>query len=486
MPSSLLQLDAVHEPDLDPDREHVLDEVGALLSRLTQSEFGVGSVLDTAGRRAGVMATAVADLHGGRWPAMLLAGDVVAGLALDQTWQRQQIDRLAADLAPIVELPADEVRLAVFVAAVSDPRLLALPPGLAIETTLRLLMAFAPVTSATFWLRDETRGPRCVVRLGAAARRTRAAATAALRDPDRSPPDTTAVPVRRWQHVFGVLAIQPENRPGSQPGAYVQEAARMLGLALEREALLDRGAARERALVEASERRLARFGYDLHDGPLQDIGAARRELCLLRRALAEALPPGEAALSALAQLDRVEEIVQTGEAGLRQLALSAESPAVLARSFPALLERTMSSFTEATGIAADLRLAGELDSLTGSQRIALLHVIEEALTNVREHSHATAVRVCIARGRDRVEAEIVDDGRGFEVEQTLVRAARRGRLGLVGMSERTLLLGGAFDVHSRPGGPTTVSVTLPAWRPLGSPEPAPGEADDLDAVVLWT
>jgi signal transduction histidine kinase len=486
LPSSPPQLDFVLARDSRPDAGAILDEVETLLLGLVQTEPAARSVLESARERANGVCGPLGAEHRGRWPAVMLAGEVVAGLALDQPWEPEQIDRLAQGLAGLIGLPAGEARHAVFAAAIADPRLLSLPPGLAIEVTLRLLMAFTGVASTTFWLRDEELALRCVVRLGGAARRTRAVAQAALRAADQQAAASVsqgAVPVRRWQHVAGVLAVQP-HKDRSDAELYVKEAARMLGLALEREALLDRAAARERALVEASERRLTRLGYDVHDGPLQDIGAARRELCLLRDSLAELQEPG--AMAALVQLRRVEEIVRTAESGLRQLALSAESPAVLARSFPALLEHTVSAFGQETGIAADLRLAGDIDSLTGSQRIALLHVIEEALTNVREHSGAGSVRVCIARARDRVEVEISDNGRGFEVERTLVKAARRGRLGLVGMSERTLLLGGSFDIRSRPGGPTTVALTLPEWRPLGSAEPDTASVEDLDAVVLWT
>jgi signal transduction histidine kinase len=65
-----------------------------------------------------------------------------------------------------------------------------------------------------------------------------------------------------------------------------------------------------------------------------------------------------------------------------------------------------------------------------------------------------------------VDATITDNGRGFDVERTLAQAARRGRLGLVGVFERIRLLGGTCDVRSRPGGPTTISVALPRWYPL--------------------
>ena len=58
---------------------------------------------------------------------------------------------------------------------------------------------------------------------------------------------------------------------------------------------------------------------------------------------------------------------------------------------------------------------------------------------------------------------ITDDGRGFEPEAELVRAARGGHLGLVGMHERVRMLGGLTRIDSRPGGPTRISARIPPW-----------------------
>jgi signal transduction histidine kinase len=68
--------------------------------------------------------------------------------------------------------------------------------------------------------------------------------------------------------------------------------------------------------------------------------------------------------------------------------------------------------------------------------------------------------------RRGVHASVVDNGCGFDVGQTLPAAARKGRLGLVGMSERVRLLGGRLDVESRVGGPTTITASLPWWNPV--------------------
>jgi signal transduction histidine kinase len=60
-----------------------------------------------------------------------------------------------------------------------------------------------------------------------------------------------------------------------------------------------------------------------------------------------------------------------------------------------------------------------------------------------------------------VRATVTDDGSGFEPETALIRAAREGHLGLVGMHERVRMLGGDTQIESRPGGPTVISVVIP-------------------------
>jgi signal transduction histidine kinase len=108
-----------------------------------------------------------------------------------------------------------------------------------------------------------------------------------------------------------------------------------------------------------------------------------------------------------------------------------------------------------------VRFAGDFTGLTDSQHITLLGLIRESLSNIREHSDADDVSILISSTRDGVDATVTDDGRGFDPETSLMRAAREGHLGLVGMHERVRLLGGQTQIESRPGGPTRISVSLP-------------------------
>jgi signal transduction histidine kinase len=159
---------------------------------------------------------------------------------------------------------------------------------------------------------------------------------------------------------------------------------------------------------------------------------------------------------------RLEDIDQT----LRELSHSLESSRIGTNPLADTLRQELAGFDRRAGIDADLTVSGSFDTLSPSQRIAIFRIAQEALANVREHSAASKVSVSLEQMVDGVRLAICDDGAGFDVAQTVVAAARRGRLGLVGMSERVRLLGGTFSLVSAHGAGTQVCVTLPRWEPI--------------------
>jgi signal transduction histidine kinase len=113
---------------------------------------------------------------------------------------------------------------------------------------------------------------------------------------------------------------------------------------------------------------------------------------------------------------------------------------------------------EATTGAAAPRLDPELE-------ITCFRIVQEAITNAIRHAAARDLRVRIERTPERVSLRIHDDGRGFDVDLRLERAAAAGHLGVVGMRERVRAHGGVFRLLSRPGAGTTVEVELPLGAP---------------------
>ncbi|HEY4450985.1 MAG TPA: ATP-binding protein [Solirubrobacteraceae bacterium] len=224
--------------------------------------------------------------------------------------------------------------------------------------------------------------------------------------------------------------------------------------------------ARERELLEASERRLARLGFDLHDGPLQDLLVLGQDLTLFADQLAGVGEIEDRDRRLLrGRLEDLQAQLEAVEASLRLVSTSAHASVLSSRPFAAAVGDLANVFAARSGIDPRVRLEGDLASISSSQRIALLSVVGEALNNVREHSDASEVEVAITLEAAGVKARVLDNGQGFDVESMLLSAGRRGRIGLAGIYERVRLLDGACDIDSRPGGPTTISITLPRWNP---------------------
>jgi signal transduction histidine kinase len=111
-------------------------------------------------------------------------------------------------------------------------------------------------------------------------------------------------------------------------------------------------------------------------------------------------------------------------------------------------------------------LEGPFDALSDSQRIALLRVLQEALSNIRQHSGSREVAVTLRNElAEGVCMEIRDDGHGFDPTSVVPAEDGQSGIGIAGMRERLRLLGGCLKVESEPGGPTIVRATLPHWIP---------------------
>ena len=396
--------------------------------------------------------------------------DALVEKSLEHGWSTERVRRLLEEVGRVSGSQLHALALQVHAHATRNPSLLALSPPLALEMQIRMLAALAPLEDVSLWLDGNADGPVCLAASSqeSPSRHARFAARDVLRGRPAAAGLMRTVPVERWQRVEAVLVFRTAPADEGSALAAAAEAALALTPILEREALLARNASRERALVSSGERLLTRIGFDLHDGPIQDVAVLAGDVRLLRErveAQTETVP--EDILTGF--LDDVQTRIAAIDHGLRDIVHSLESPAVARCPLDESVTREVEAFRLQTDIAVDLTLKGAFDSLTDSQRIALVRIVQESLSNARDHSGAGSVAITIEATASRTELQVADDGRGFDVARTLVRAARRGRLGLLGMSERVRLLGGRFDVQSSPGGPTIISVVLPVWQPVVPP-----------------
>lgn len=405
--------------------------------------------------------------------AVRYAASALVELAAALELEEEDVPAAAAALAETCAFPHATARFLLLGQAVRDARLLELPPLVACEIQLRLLLGLDVLAEVSLWRRSPG-GLELLLALGDGAgsgpsRRARAEAKAVLRGRSRlsllGGSTLRSAPVRRFGRPYAALVgrLGPVVPPVAD--AYLGAVAAALGPLLEREQLLERSGARERTLVAAAERRLMRLGFDLHDGPIQDVLALAADVRLLQQQVYPFVLESHRE-QAYGRFDDLTARLTELDRQLRELAHSLETKSVLSRPLGEILHREVDVFAERAGIEARLEIRGDPDSLSSAQRITVFRTIQEALANVREHSGASSVELRLSARRSAIEVRIVDDGMGFEVERALAKAAQRGRLGLVGMGERVRMLGGTFEIESAPGGPTTLTVTLPRWEPL--------------------
>src|SRR5829696_767483 len=215
----------------------------------------------------------------------------------------------------------------------------------------------------------------------------------------------------------------------------------------------------ERGLAAANERLLVRLGFDLHDGPLQQVHALAQDVRLLREQVLM-LTEAEYREPLVGRFADLESQLAELHQDLRDLAHSLEPRSLLQQPLPTAINRELKALARRTGIATSIEREGSFRELSASQRIALLRVLQEALSNVRQHSGASSVEVEVVENEAGVSMVIRDDGHGFDPEAVVPDEDGQSGIGVVGMHERLRLLGGRLGVDSGPDG-TAVRAFLP-------------------------
>ncbi|MFF0542865.1 sensor histidine kinase [Nocardia thailandica] len=223
--------------------------------------------------------------------------------------------------------------------------------------------------------------------------------------------------------------------------------------------LARRGAEEARLAVLAERRRMARELHDIIGSTvtvmmLQAAGARRVMALDPARADRALAAVDELGVQAMGELHRLLGLLRTAD--------PAGSPAV---DLPGLadLDALVASL-RATGLRITVTEHGPRERLDPSVDLTLYRVVQEALTNVAKHAGPGArAHVELAWAPARLTASVTDDGRGRGPAAPRTTGGR----GLVGLSERVVIVGGAVESGPCPGGGFRVAATLPCGSPRG-------------------
>ncbi|MCC5806466.1 MAG: histidine kinase [Opitutales bacterium] len=207
--------------------------------------------------------------------------------------------------------------------------------------------------------------------------------------------------------------------------------------------------------VQEEERK--RISHDLHDEIAQTLAAVNVHLADLSRG---AVLDGE---DISGKIVKTQKLVERSIESVHRFAMGLRPTQLDDLGLIQALRGYTKEFTKRTEIPVHLKTPGELKPLGDSRSVALYRVAQAALTNVAEHADATRVEVDIRQTQRSVSMEISDDGKSFNVKETL-HGTKFNRLGLIGMRERVEMVGGKFKIASSRGKGTTVRVTVPCAK----------------------
>ncbi|MCL4371160.1 MAG: HAMP domain-containing protein [Chloroflexi bacterium] len=228
------------------------------------------------------------------------------------------------------------------------------------------------------------------------------------------------------------------------------------------------------AVITAQEEERKRVARELHD----ETGQAITSLMVGLRVAAEA-PTAEEMRT---QLGDLRAIAVQALADLRALARELRPSLLDDLGLEAALKRYVGVYSTKSGVDVDLEIIGfgANRRLLPQVELTLFRIIQEALTNVAKHARAHNVSAVLEWRAGSVVAVVEDDGVGFDVAKIMSSSQEDAQLGLHGMRERALLVGGQLELESTPGHGTTVYVEIPVeGEPSGEArEIGVGEAAD--------
>jgi signal transduction histidine kinase len=240
-----------------------------------------------------------------------------------------------------------------------------------------------------------------------------------------------------------------------------EKVAQLTALNAQNELLHDRVRRAAASTTALNENYLSRISADLHDGPGQDLGFALMRFETITEAF-WACPGGESGPAFAAQTLRpIQSAIASALADLRQICTGLQLPEIDQLTLSEIAARAVRDFESKAGVQVAMQ-AGDLGSMASLPvKIALYRLLQESLANGFRHAAGAGQRVELKLGDHGMEVVISDNGPGFDPQA----AIREGHLGLLGMRERVEVLGGTFDVQSRPMQGTVIRVTLPLLVP---------------------
>lgn len=281
-------------------------------------------------------------------------------------------------------------------------------------------------------------------------------------------PFVAVLPVGGGAHLSGALVMVGEARNPftALDDDFLLALGQQLGAALDQWALDRQLASRTQALERLSTRMIRqheeerrRLSRELHDETAQVFSAVKMQLQALRSQLVE---------GAGARLDRLLTLVDTGIASIRQVTSDLRPTLLDDLGLRPALQSLVTEFSDRSGLPATFEAPDVLPPLPEEAELAIFRALQEALSNVVRHAEASQVNVAVRHEETLLTLVVRDSGRGFPVDAEGRLLDHEHRMGLSGMRERVMAVGGTLQLSNDHAG-AVLQLSMPvAASPSGT------------------
>jgi PAS domain S-box-containing protein len=209
-------------------------------------------------------------------------------------------------------------------------------------------------------------------------------------------------------------------------------------------------------LQDVREEERASIAREIHDELGQQLTGLKMDLSWIakRKAVQDDIEAKQKAVIILNLLDTAIKTVRKIATDLR--------PSILDDlGLIAAIDWQSGEFQRRSGISTEFRSTMPEYTYSSGIAIGLFRICQESLTNVARHAEASKIYISLQKqDNEKILLKIEDNGKGFEVGQI----GDKKTLGLLGMRERTQMMGGEFRIESVPGKGTTLFVTVPLTK----------------------
>ncbi|MCW5202082.1 response regulator [Desulfobulbus sp. US2] len=213
------------------------------------------------------------------------------------------------------------------------------------------------------------------------------------------------------------------------------------------------------SLFTAREEEQRRIAMELHDELGQSLAALKMQTRIMENDFLTAEKKQQEKIKNWSTVLRtnISQIIED----VRLLSKNLSPVIIEDLGLDAALQQLINNFTEAQGISCSFQPAPLQDITSTDGKRIVYRLVQESLNNICNHAKATHIDFSIKVDQEQIFLSLVDNGKGFHVQEILARPQSRRGIGLTAMSERVKMLGGTFDIQSIINQGTTVSFTIP-------------------------